>query len=92
MRRTPNHHRRFRSKPVSSEAPVEVVPVVSKVTPEGYLFEVLPAWHNFPTDVVDADTALMYHRLQGYIETMPLEFYWVHRRFKTRTVGEPPIY
>ena len=30
--------------------------------------------------------------LQGYIDTMPAQYYWVHRRFKTRPEGEPPIY
>jgi KDO2-lipid IV(A) lauroyltransferase len=31
-------------------------------------------------------------RLQGYIDTMPAQYYWVHRRFKTRPEGEAPIY
>jgi len=70
----------------------KVVPVVSKLTREGYEIEILPTWQNFPTDDVEADTALMNERLQGYIDTMPSQYYWVHRRFKTRPEGEPPIY
>src|SRR5690606_29258336 len=70
----------------------KVVPVVAKLTPGGYEIRVLPAWQNFPTDDVEADTALMNERLQGYIDTMPSQYYWVHRRFKTRPEGEPPIY
>ncbi|MGJ7529412.1 LpxL/LpxP family acyltransferase [Variovorax sp. GB1P17] len=70
----------------------KVVPIVSKLTPGGYEIQVLPAWQNFPTDDVEADTALMNKRLQGYIDTMPSQYYWVHRRFKTRPEGEPPIY
>jgi KDO2-lipid IV(A) lauroyltransferase len=70
----------------------KVVPVVSRLTPEGYEIQVLPAWQNFPTDDVEADTALMNQRLQGYIDTMPSQYYWVHRRFKTRPEGEAPIY
>ena len=70
----------------------KVVPVVAKLTPGGYEIQVLPAWQNFPTDDVEADTALMNERLQGYIDTMPSQYYWVHRRFKTRPEGEPPIY
>ena len=57
---------------------------VAKLTREGYEIEVLPAWQNFPTDDVVADTALMNQRLEGYIDTMPSQYYWVHRRFKTR--------
>ncbi|SCX73450.1 lipid A biosynthesis acyltransferase [Variovorax sp. EL159] len=70
----------------------KVVPIVSKLTPGGYEIQVLPTWQNFPTDNVEADTALMNERLQGYIDTMPSQYYWVHRRFKTRPEGEPPIY
>ncbi|MDM0083833.1 lipid A biosynthesis acyltransferase [Variovorax sp. J31P179] len=70
----------------------KVVPVVSKLTPDGYEIEVLPAWKDFPSDDPVADTALMNQRLQGYIDTMPSQYYWVHRRFKTRPEGEKPVY
>jgi KDO2-lipid IV(A) lauroyltransferase len=70
----------------------KVVPIVSKLTRAGYEIEVLPAWQNFPTNNVAADTTLMNLRLQGYIDAMPAQYYWVHRRFKTRPDGEAPIY
>ena len=70
----------------------KIVPVLSKLTPTGYDIEVLPAWTNFPTDDVQADTALMNERLAGWIDTMPSQYYWVHRRFKTRPEGDAPIY
>ena len=70
----------------------KVVPVVSRLTPGGYEIEVLSAWQNFPTDDAVADTALMNARLQGYIDAMPSQYYWVHRRFKTRPEGEAGVY
>ncbi|MGO4393132.1 lysophospholipid acyltransferase family protein [Variovorax sp. M-6] len=70
----------------------KVVPVISKLTRDGYEIEVLPAWQDFPSDDAVADTALMNQRLQGYIDTMPSQYYWVHRRFKTRPEGEDPVY
>ena len=70
----------------------KIVPVLSKLTATGYDIEVLPAWTNFPTDDVQADTALMNERLAGWIDTMPSQYYWVHRRFKTRPPGEAPVY
>ncbi|VTU14473.1 Lipid A biosynthesis lauroyl acyltransferase [Variovorax sp. SRS16] len=70
----------------------KVVPVVSKLTKQGYEIEVLPAWQNFPTDDAVADTALMNERLAGYIDAMPSQYYWVHRRFKTRPEGEATVY
>jgi KDO2-lipid IV(A) lauroyltransferase len=70
----------------------QVVPMVTRLTPEGYDIELLPPWEDFPTADAVADTALMNQRLQGYIDTMPEQYYWVHKRFKTRPPGEPPVY
>lgn len=70
----------------------KVVPVVAQMTPRGYDVIVMPAWQGFPTSDVEADTALMNRRLQEYIDAMPDQYYWVHKRFKTRPEGLPPIY
>lgn len=70
----------------------KVVPVISRLVKGGYEIELLPAWKDFPTDDVMADTALMNKRLEQYIDTMPSQYYWVHRRFKTRPEGEPSVY
>jgi KDO2-lipid IV(A) lauroyltransferase len=70
----------------------KVVPVLSRMTPSGYDIEVLPAWVNFPSGDMLADTVLMNARLQGYIDTMPSQYYWVHKRFKDRPDGERPPY
>ena len=69
-----------------------VVPVLTRMTPNGYEVQVLPAWTDFPSDDLQADTALMYQRLATYIETMPDQYYWVHKRFKDRPPGVPPVY
>jgi KDO2-lipid IV(A) lauroyltransferase len=70
----------------------QVVPVVSRMTDSGYEIEVMPAWENFPSDDAIADTALMNQRLQGYIDTMPSQYYWVHKRFKDQPDGLPAPY
>ena len=31
-------------------------------------------------------------RLEAFIATMPDQYYWVHKRFKTRPPGEKSIY
>lgn len=69
-----------------------VVPVVTRMTRTGYQVEVMPAWRDFPTDDVVADTSLMNQRLQGYIETMPDQYFWVHKRFKSRPAGQASVY
>jgi KDO2-lipid IV(A) lauroyltransferase len=30
--------------------------------------------------------------LQAFIDTMPSQYYWVHKRFKDRPDGEPSVY
>jgi KDO2-lipid IV(A) lauroyltransferase len=70
----------------------KVVPLLTRITPQGYDVQVLPAWRDFPTDDVEADTALMNERLQDYIDGMPEQYYWVHKRFKTRPAGADPVY
>ncbi|WP_028604834.1 lysophospholipid acyltransferase family protein [Ottowia thiooxydans] len=69
-----------------------VVPVVTRLTDTGYEVRVHPAWPDYPGDDVLADTALMNERLQGYINEMPEQYYWVHKRFKTRPPGEASLY
>lgn len=70
----------------------KVVPVLTRMTDWGYEVEVLPAWDDFPTNDAEADTALMNRRLQDYIATMPAQYFWVHKRFKTRPPGQPEVY
>ena len=70
----------------------KVVPLVIKLTDTGYEVRLLPAWQDYPTSDVEADTALMNTCLQSYIDAMPEQYYWVHKRFKTRPPGEPPVY
>jgi Kdo2-lipid IVA lauroyltransferase/acyltransferase len=50
------------------------------------------AWVGFPTNDAEADTALMNRRLQEYVDEIPSQYYWVHKRFKTRPPGEPGVY
>ena len=70
----------------------KVVPVVARMTPDGYDIVVMPAWADYPSRDIEADTALMNRRLQVYIDGAPDQYYWVHKRFKTRPVGLPELY
>jgi KDO2-lipid IV(A) lauroyltransferase len=70
----------------------KVVPVISRMTPRGYDVQVFPAWSDFPSADILADTALMNQRLQTYIDTMPDQYFWVHKRFKNRPEGEKGFY
>ncbi len=69
-----------------------VMPVITRMTPEGYEVVVHPAWRDFPTDDAQVDTATMNQRLEAFINTMPAQYFWVHKRFKTRPPGLTELY
>jgi len=71
-----------------------VVPCATRMLPggQGYVVEVGRAWENYPTDDIEADTRRMNSWIEEVVRTMPEQYYWVHRRFKTRPAGEPPLY
>jgi len=70
----------------------KVVPIVTRMTAQGYEVQVMAAWDNFPSSDLEADTVRMNLELQAYIDTMPAQYYWVHKRFKDRPNGEVPPY
>ena len=73
-------------------AHAKVVPVITRMTSQGYTVQVMPAWADFPSEDVVADTALMNQRLQSFIDTMADQYFWVHKRFKDRPPGVPGVY
>lgn len=79
---------------LSRAAGAAVVPCVTRMLPggKGYRVEVGEPWIDYPTEDVEADTARMNAWIESMIRTMPEQYYWVHRRFKTRPVGEAKPY
>jgi len=69
-----------------------VCTLVSRLVPGGYEVRLSAAWANFPSDDLQADTLCMNHTIEKAIDQDPAQYYWVHKRFKTRPPGAPPIY
>ena len=69
-----------------------VVPAVTRQLAEGYVLTFYPAWENFPTDDVEADTRRMNAFIEDRVREMPEQYYWLHKRFKTRPPGEASPY
>ena len=51
-----------------------------------------PALEDFPGGDDAADAARLNAVLETQIERSPEQYLWVHRRFKTRPPGAPPVY
>jgi KDO2-lipid IV(A) lauroyltransferase len=70
----------------------KVVPVVSRMTPEGYEVECYPAWEDYPTGDLEADVRRMNAFIEARVREMPEQYFWAHKRYKTRPEGEPSPY
>ncbi|MDH4428613.1 MAG: lipid A biosynthesis acyltransferase [Acidovorax sp.] len=70
----------------------KVIAMVTRLTPSGYVAEITPVWPDYPSEDAEADTARMNAQLQAYIDVSPGQYYWVHKRFKTRPLGEASVY
>ena len=69
-----------------------VVPVVTRMTAQGYDIEVHAPLQHFPSDDPVQDTARTNRLLAEWVRSMPEQYYWVHKRFKTRPEGEAGFY
>ena len=71
-----------------------VVPAVTRQLSGGggYVLRFYPAWENFPGGGLAADTRRMNGFIEDRVREMPEQYYWLHKRFKTRPQGEPRFY
>ena len=70
----------------------QVLTLVTRMTPQGYEITLHEAWDNFPTVNLFDDTLRMNAELAEHIRATPSQYYWVHKRFKTRPEGEASVY
>jgi len=72
-----------------------VVPyhVVRHEDDSGYHVILEPAWADFPTGDLAADTQRVNDIIEGWVRENPAQYLWIHRRFRTRpTRGDPTPY
>lgn len=71
-----------------------VIPCFMRALPWGRGYEVIfqPPLENFPTNDAVADTTRMNKIIENAVREMPEQYFWSHRRFKTRPEGEAPFY
>ena len=71
-----------------------VVPAVTRQLPgaAGYALTFYPAWRDFPSNDVERDARRMNAFIEERVLEMPEQYYWLHKRFKTRPPGEAKYY
>ena len=69
-----------------------VIPVVTRQVGDGYVVRFYPEWKDYPTGDVEADVRRMNAFIEDRVREMPEQYFWAHKRFKTRPPGEPSPY
>jgi len=77
---------------IAKLAGARVCTLVTRLTPQGYAVELGPVWPSFPSAGVQADVRRMNHEIEQQVLQSVAQYYWVHKRFKTRPEGQPPVY
>ena len=71
-----------------------VLPVITRMLPSGagYLVEIGAPWLDFPGATIEGDTRRMNAYIEEQVRRMPEQYFWLHKRFKTRPPGEKSPY
>ena len=72
----------------------KVVPCITRLLPgaAGYVLTFYPAWENYPSGDDLADARRMNAFIEDRVREMPEQYFWLHKRFKTRPEGEAKFY
>lgn len=72
----------------------KVIPVIATYLPnyQGWKVTFHPPWEDFPGDDVAAATRRMNAFIEDRVMEAPAEYFWAHKRFKTRPPGVPSVY
>jgi Kdo2-lipid IVA lauroyltransferase/acyltransferase len=71
-----------------------VIPFFHRRLPDGqgYVLKLGAPLENLPSADAEADTARVNRSIEQMVREAPEQYLWVHKRFKTRPEGLPPIY
>ncbi len=72
----------------------QVIPVTTSFRPHyrGWKVSFHPAWEDYPGNDIEAATRRMNAFIEARIREAPAEYFWSHKRFKTRPEGLPSVY
>ena len=70
----------------------KVLPVVTRMTQEGYEVTIHPPWEHFPGASDEDDAKRMNAFIETEVRANPEQYHWLHKRFKTRPPGEARLY
>ncbi len=79
---------------IAAAVNAQVIPVIATYLPNyrGWTVRFYPAWENYPGDDILAATQRMNNFIEARARETPAEYFWTHKRFKTRPIGEASVY
>ncbi len=79
---------------IAATTGAQVMPVIATFLPDyqGYRVKFYPVWDNYPGPDMVAATRRMNAFIEERVREAPSEYFWTHKRFKTRPNGEPSLY
>jgi KDO2-lipid IV(A) lauroyltransferase len=69
-----------------------VIPVLTRMEEGIYVTRIGEPWAAFPGDDEIADARRLNAFIEAEVQRSPEQYYWLHKRFKTRPPGEPRLY
>ncbi|WP_157314479.1 lipid A biosynthesis acyltransferase [Chitinibacter sp. GC72] len=69
-----------------------VIPMIATLEGNHIVLRFEAAWENFPSSDMEADTLRMNQFIEQRVLAHPSQYFWLHRRFKTRPEGEASPY
>ncbi|HQT80712.1 MAG: hypothetical protein B7Z60_01350 [Ferrovum sp. 37-45-19] len=71
-----------------------VIPTICYALPghTGYQVEFFEPWENYPTDSIEEDVARMNRFIEEQIRRFPEQYFWGHKRFRTRPNNSEPYF
>lgn len=79
---------------IAAATQANVIPVITTFLPDyqGWKTTFYPAWDNYPGDDIGLATRRMNAFIEQRVLEAPAEYFWAHKRFKTRPAGTPDVY
>jgi KDO2-lipid IV(A) lauroyltransferase len=79
---------------IAATTGAQVMPVIATFLPnyQGWRVKFYPVWDNYPGEDMVAATRRMNQFIEERVREAPAEYFWTHKRFKTRPNGEPSLY
>jgi KDO2-lipid IV(A) lauroyltransferase len=79
---------------IAAATKAKVIPVIATFLPnyQGYRVVFYPAWEDYPGEDMVAATRRMNEFIEERARENPAEYFWTHKRFKTRPNGEASFY